>query len=155
MRCVWAGPSRPDLDAALAAWIASRIFPTGRDLPSPRVCVGVFDTAGALAGAVAYFNWDPEAGVIEWAGASAHRRWLSRDVLWEMFSYPFHRLGCQMVVARNDPDDAPLRRMEEAYGFTALRIPRMRGRESDELLMMLTDDAWRANGWHKEKRHGR
>ena len=154
MRVIWGSSKDPDLNDALATWIAGRIWGDHRRLSGKYSCMGVFD-GGELAAAVAFHNWSPEAGVIEFTGAAINKRWLTRPVLWAMFDYPFNQLGCQMVIGRNDPSNAPLKRMETAYGFKTLTLPRMRGRDKDELLMMLTDDAWRANGWHKENAHGK
>jgi len=133
----------------LSLWCASRI-----GLPRAWVdceALGVFDD-NQLVGAVIYHNWDPEAGVIEISGASIDRKWLPRQVLHEVFAYPFDRLRYQLVVMRisaNRKEDRGIRRMLRAYGFTEFRIPRLRGRNEDELIFTLTDDDWRSSKFER------
>jgi RimJ/RimL family protein N-acetyltransferase len=113
-------------------------------------------TAAAVAGhgkivaAVLFHNWDKGAGVIEISAASDNKRWLSRAVLLELFSYAFNRLGCQAVVARIDPENTSLARIFASYGFKRYDLPRLRGRNKGEAVLILGDDDWRANGFHKE-----
>ena len=151
MEVVWAGSAEPEFNARLGRWIAAQIWGDDRQLSDAFLAFGVFDKDRRLAAAIAYHNWSPDYGVIEFSGAATNRRFITRDVLWQMSSYPFVELGCQMAIARMDPDNAPLRRMLLAYGFKEMLIPRMRGRDKAELLMTLTDDDWRANGWHKDQ----
>lgn len=108
-------------------------------------------TAGPAV--VLFHNWDPGAGVVEITAASDSKRWLTRPVLLELFSYPFDRLGCQAVVARMAPE-RPLARMFTAYGFKRYDLPRLRGRNEGEAVLILGDDDWRSNGFHKEHGHG-
>jgi hypothetical protein len=114
--------------------------------------LGVFRGSDLVA-AVALHNWDQAAGVIEVSGASIDKRWLTRPTLWEIYNRVFNLIGCQLVVQRNDPD-APINRMCLSYGFNGYRIPRLRGRDRDEIVMTLTAEDWRANGFHKENTHG-
>jgi RimJ/RimL family protein N-acetyltransferase len=113
--------------------------------------IGVAD-GGTIVGGFVYTDFDPDAGVIEIHGASAVKNWLTRPVLYGLFSYPFDQLGCQMVAMRISADDKPLRRMLMAYGFKALHIPRLFGRNADGYIMTLTDDDWRCNRFHKQHR---
>lgn len=130
----------------LAAWCAghlgfSRVWDHCKAL-------GVFDN-GSLVAAVVYHNWEPESGVIEISAASTSKRWLTREVLHEIFAYPFDRLDYQMVVARVSPNNQTdtgrgATRIFRSYGFSEYRIPRLRGRNEDEIIFTLTDDAWRS-----------
>lgn len=115
--------------------------------------LGVFDGPN-LSAVMVYHNWYPKEGVIEISGAAVDRKWLTRRVLFEMFSYPFDRLGCQLVVMRVSPNNKMtngrgVRRMLKAYGFNEYLIPRLRGRHEDEIIFTLADDHWRANGYHE------
>lgn len=115
--------------------------------------LGVFD-GSALKAVMVYHNHYPDEGVIEISGAAVDRRWLTRPVLFEMFSYPFDRLGCQLVVMRVSQNNQlangrGLHRMLRSYGFKEYRIERLRGRNEDEIIFTLADDVWRANGYHK------
>lgn len=143
-----AGP----VQGQLALWCAQhiglpRVWPHCRTL-------GVFD-GDQLKAVVVYHNWDPESGVIEISAASTSKRWLTRPVLREIFAYPFDRLAYQMVVARVSPKNQTESgrgtvRIFRSFGFNEYRIPRLRGRDEDEIIFTLTDDQWRSNGYHKE-----
>jgi hypothetical protein len=154
IRTLWAGPDKPDINAALGDWCAAQIgLPRGfRDHSS----MGVFDDAD-LIGALVFHDWQPERGLIEISGAATTPRWLTRPVLKAMFEYPFVQLGVQMVVMRVSERNAMwngrgLPRLLKAYGFNAYPIPRLRGRDEGEIIYTLTDDDWAGNGFHKDAR---
>nr|DAF83398.1 MAG TPA: hypothetical protein [Caudoviricetes sp.]DAK00527.1 MAG TPA: hypothetical protein [Caudoviricetes sp.] len=141
-------------DRTVAAWVARQIPGCARGFGNCRA-LGVADGAKLVAGVV-YHNWEPEHGVIELSGAATTPRWLTRPVLWTMFSYPFAGIGCQMAVmrvsARNQQwNGRGLPRLLKAYGFENHTIPRLYGRDEDGQIFTLTDDAWRANGFHKKE----
>ncbi|MBX5206688.1 GNAT family N-acetyltransferase [Rhizobium sp. NZLR11] len=148
MQVVWGGSSAPDLNQAIKGWIERHIWENGRELPEA-VTMGVFENGQIQAG-VAFHDWNPDAGVIEISAASKSKRWLTRNVLKELFGYAFQHVRCQMVVARIDPSDEPLTRIFKAYGFVEHRIPRLLGRDRDQLIMTLTDDDWRANKFNRK-----
>lgn len=141
---------------ALGLWAAKQI-----GLPRPFeefAALGVFDGEELKAVAV-FHNWAPECGVIELSLAGEGGRWMTRPVLWEMFSWAFDRRGCQLVVARvseknRQENGRGLVRICRAYGFEEVFIPRLRGRDEGEYILTLTDDAWRSNGFHKEHMNG-
>lgn len=152
MNIIWGGDRNPDINLALGSWCATHIgLPRG--LEEPYTTMGVFD-GDTLIAVILYNNYNPEAQVIEFHGASTDRRWLNRKTLWAMFSYPFNGIGCQMVVTRNSERNTMwngrgLHRLLKAYGFNSYRIPRLLGRDEDEIIWTLTEEDWRANGFHK------
>lgn len=153
MNVVWASAREPALNDALASWASAKLFSHTRGF-GPCTTMGVFDD-GRLVGVMVYHNLDREAGVIEISGVSDRKEWLKRHVLWEMFSYPFDQLGCQMIVMRVSERNEQwngrgLPRLLKAYRFTATTIPRLFGRDEAGILYALTDDAWRANGFHRQ-----
>ena len=137
------------MNDALAEWCAVQIG-LPRPFERPYTTMGVFD-GGQIVACMLYNNFQPEAGVVEIHGAGLTPRWLTRPVLQEMFSYPFDQLGCQMVIMRVSERNGRLLRMLTAYGFEHVTIPRLRGRDEGERIFSLTDDAWRANGFHEVK----
>jgi RimJ/RimL family protein N-acetyltransferase len=144
---LWGGARNPQINEALANWCAVHI---GLKPFVPHyTTLGVFDDQELIA-VILYNNYHPDAGVIEMHGAATSSRWLTRPVLWEMFSYPFLQLGCQLVAMRVSERDNRLKRILGAYGFEHVTIPRLRGRDEAERIYWLTDDAWKANGFHKE-----
>lgn len=154
MNVIWAGGREPQLRKALSEWTAEQVWPGRGHQFGNSVCMGIMD-GEKLAACMVFHNWSPEAQVIEISGASRDARWLRKPVLWAMFDYPFNTCGCQMVVMRvsafNVKDNGRgIHRILRSYGFTEVRIPRLRGRDEDEIIFTLTDDAWRANGFHRE-----
>ena len=108
-----------------------------------RFCsITVLDGGNPIA-AIILHNWHPEAGTIELSGAGSGR-WQSRRVLREIFSTCFDVMGCQMVIMRNSARDDRTISNSRRLGFTGILLPRMRGRDEDEWLFTLTDDAWRS-----------
>lgn len=148
MHILWGGGNNPDVNRALGNWCAAQIG-LPRPFEDPFTTMGVFD-GETLVAVMLYSGWQPEAGVIEIHGAGMTPRWLTRAVLWKMFEYPFVQLGCQTVVMRCDPDNRRLARMLKSYGFYGVRLPRLRGRDKDEILYVLHDDVWTNNGFHRE-----
>lgn len=112
-----------------------------------------WDEDGVLIGGVVYHDWNPESGIIELSAASVSKRWLTRKSLQLMFAYPFDQLGCQMVVLRTAADNKQqngrgIIRIAKAYGFEQVVVPRLFGRHTDGVLHLLTEEAWRGNGFH-------
>ncbi|MFD9897468.1 N-acetyltransferase [Mesorhizobium sp. NPDC059025] len=141
-------------DEAVAAWVAEHIPGCARGFENCRA-LGVLD-GEQLAAGVVFHNWEPEHGVIELSGASTTQRWLTKPVLWQMFAYPFLGIGCQLVVMRVSERNEQwngrgLPRLLKAYGFEVTPIARLYGRHENGRLFSLTDDAWRANGFHKKE----
>lgn len=150
---LWGSSATPDLNAYLIGWAAAHI-PNCRRGFGRCVPAGVMD-GDRLLGVVIYHNWDPEAGVIEMSGATTDSRWLARPVLRRMFEYPFLECHCQLVVMRVSENNKRLHRILAAYGFQAYRLPRLRGREEDEIVFLLTDDAWRTNKFNMRSSDGK
>lgn len=151
MKPIWLHPSQGDAYTAVAGFLNGRIGTCLAGWEQGTI-LAVVD-GPSLVGAVLFHNYDKVHGTIEISAASDSKRWLTRAVLWEMFSFPFLQLGCQAVVARMDAGK-PLVRIFTAYGFKQYEIPRLRGRNTVEAVMVLSDDDWLANGFHKEFAHG-
>ena len=113
----------------------------------------MIDEDGKLIGGLIYHNWDPEAGVIEISGAAVSPRWLTRETIRHMYSFPFHQLGVQMVVQRTPADDLRLLRQLAAYSYMFIKVPRMFGRERDGVLCLLTREDWESNRFNARFRH--
>lgn len=152
MHIVWGGSGNAEINRALAEWCAVQIG-LPRPFEEPYTTMGVFD-GEKLVAVMLYNNFQPEAGVIEMHGAGIAPRWLTRPVLRAMFEYPFVQLGCQNLVMRVSERNRRLKRILTAYGFDHVTIPRLRGRDEGENIYWLTDDVWRANGFHKEHADG-
>ena len=138
---------------AMAQWCANEIWPrSGRDFGNCTTMGVILDDR--LIAVVVFHNWEPAHGVIELSAASTNKRWLNRSILHEMFSYCFEQAGAQSVVTRTAPGDKSLSRIFKAYGFEQFRIPRLRGRDEDEIIHTLTDDAWNSSRFERSN-HGK
>jgi RimJ/RimL family protein N-acetyltransferase len=71
-----------------------------------------------------------------------------------MFAHAFLGLGCQAVVLRVSEHNERMLSILKRFGFSSHRLPRLRGRDEDEVLNILTDDQWKANGFYKDKSNG-
>lgn len=100
---------------------------------------------GVLVAGTVFHNYDKKAGIIELSSASKDPRWLSRDTLRLMFSYPFDQLDCQMVVLRVAEKNDRMRGIAKRFGFTEYIIPRLRGRSEAECVQTLTYEQWAAS----------
>lgn len=147
---VYGNREAPGLNQCIGDFVSGLIFghPGGfKDFGT----LGVVDGDDLIAGVV-YYDWDPEAGVIQLSAAATSKRWLSRRVLHQMFSIPFDQFGCQLVVLRVDVTNEGMVSIARRYGFDEYRIPRMGGRRKDQFLFTLTDDAWRVHPMHQGRR---
>lgn len=140
MEIVWASSKTPEINAALGQFVMNLIPGCHRGF-GDFVSFGVIDR-GRLIAAVVYNNYFPEHGVIEYSVAAISKRWLTRNVIREMFDYPFKQLGCQMVVVRVAETNTGMAKICEDFGFNAYKIPRLHGRDEAEIIFTLTDDAW-------------
>lgn len=143
MMLVWGGERTPAINSAVASFVAGHVPGCERGWEH-FTTLGLVEGESLVAGVV-FHNYAPEAGVIELSSASTSRRWLTRPMLKGMFGYPFDQLGCQMVVLRVSERNTVMIEIAERFGFTAHRIPRLRGREEAEILFTLTDEDWRAH----------
>lgn len=143
-------------DEAVSRWVARRIPGCERGFGECRALAVVDEEREKLVGGVVYHNWEPGRQIIEISGASETPRWLTRRVLWAMFHYPFLAIGCQLVVMRVSEENQMwngrgLPRLLKSYGFNEYRIPRLFGRDEGGIVFTLSDDDWKANGFHKKE----
>ena len=137
-------------DDEVAAFVASR---TGAERGfGPCVGIAWMDGPEMVAGTV-YHNFYREAGVIELSSAADHPRWLTRNTLEAMFSYPFDQLGCQLIVLRISEYNTRMRGIARRFGFTETIIPRLRGLNEAESICTLTVDQWRASRFKSLRGH--
>ena len=116
--------------------------------------IGVVNGDGHLIGGVVYHNWDPDAAVIEMSAAALPGSgWLTRETLRRIYQYPFHQVGCQMVIKRVAADNERMLRIFAAYGCMFIKVPRMLGRERDGVLVLLTFEDWANNKFNQRLGH--
>jgi hypothetical protein len=140
-------------DDRVARFVAARIPHCAERGFGECIAIGVMRDDGLVGGFV-FHDWSPEAGVIELSFAGTDKRWLTRPVLYGMFSYVFDDIGCQMACSRTPASLTHAVRIAAAYGFKQVIVPRLFGCDEDGIISTLTVEDWRANGFHKENAHG-
>lgn len=136
-------------DKIVAEWIAAQLGQTGF-AGYFMSAVGVVED-GVLIGGTAFHNYYPKEGVIEMTSASTSPRWLTRQMIKTIFTYVFDYLGCQMVVMRVSADNSVMLNIGLRFGFNSYTIPRLRGRNEDEVIFTLTDDQWRESKFKRNR----
>lgn len=111
--------------------------------------MAVFRNEKLVAGTL-YHNWQPEEGVVEMTSFSTDKRWLTKDTIRCMFYGPFACLGCQMIVLRVSERNTNMISIARKFGFSETTIPRLRGRNENEVIFWYTDDQWQASKYYKE-----
>jgi hypothetical protein len=140
-------------DQVVADFVAHLIPHCRRGFGAHAKAIGVIDDGILIAGIV-YYNYDPEAAIIEIAGAALPKTgWLTRGTIARMYGYPFLQVGCQMVVQRTPADDERLLGMLAAYDYSFVKIPRLFGRDRDGVVCSLTYEAWINNRFNKRLKH--
>lgn len=148
MKLVWCDSRNPEGNHRLVGWLEGRL---GQPLSGPFSTLGVFDRRDDLIAVVAYHDYSRRTGVCQLSAAATTARWLTRGVLYAMFAHAFVGLGCQAVVLRVSEHNERMLDILRRFGFSAHRLPRLRGRHEDEILNILTDDQWRGNPYYKDK----
>ena len=116
--------------------------------PALSSTMAVLDGRDMIAGVV-FHGYHPDAGVIELSSAARSPRWLQPHVIRAMFHLPFDLLDCQMIVLRVSERNETMCSIARRFGFDGVRIPRLRGRDEDEMVFTLTDEQWRAHRLYK------
>lgn len=142
MRYVWGGESNPGDNLIMGEWCARQLWPDGDERFENYTTLGIMNDTDLL-GVVVFHNWSPRSGTIELSAASISPRWLTRQTLLNMYGYPFDECGCQMVFQRNSVKNTRISGILRRFGHDEILLPRMRGRNEDELLFTLTEEKWR------------
>lgn len=95
--------------AAIAAAIPRRFNPA-----CDRVISNVAET-GELLGGVIYDGYTQNCIFMHQAGF--HPRWMTRELLWIVFDYPFNKLGCAKVCGTIPSDAVELLEFNRRLGF--------------------------------------
>ena len=140
-------------DALVADFVAG-LIPHCRRGFGNCAAIGVIDSDGKLIAGLVYYNYDPDAAIIEIAGAALPgRQWLTRETIARMYRYPFLGLNCQMVVQRTPADDERLLYILSRYDYSFIPMPRLFGAERDGVICCLTREAWEANKFNQRFKH--
>lgn len=136
-------------DQQVGQWVAGELGQAGF-AGYFMAAIGVFDGPNIIGG-TAFHNYYPKEGVIEMTSACIDSRWLSRRMIRAIFAYVFDLLECQMVVMRVSANNSVMLNIAKRFGFNMCTIPRLRGRDEDEVICTMTDDQWRSSRFNRGK----
>lgn len=134
-------------DQEVGSWVANELRQNGF-AGFFMSAIGVYE-GNRIVGGTAFHNYYPKEGVIEMTSACADPRWLSRRMIRAIFTYVFDLLECQMVVMRVSTNNTRMVNIANRFGFNSYTIPRLRGKNEDEVLFTLTDDQWRSSPFNR------
>jgi RimJ/RimL family protein N-acetyltransferase len=72
---------------------------------------------GKLLGGIIYTDYTGEGGSIQMHFAGFAPNWLTRDVLWAAFHYPFEQLGCAKVFGQVPETNSKALEIDRRLGF--------------------------------------
>lgn len=136
-------------DQQVGQWVAGELGQTGF-AGYFMAAIGVFD-GPQIIGGTAFHNYYPKEGIIEMTSACIDSRWLSRRMIRAIFAYVFDLLECQMVVMRVSANNSVMLNIAKRFGFNMCTIPRLRGKDEDEVICTMTDDQWRSSRFNRGK----
>lgn len=141
-------------DQTVSYFVAGLIPDCTRGFGTNIKTIGVIDDGGNLIAGLVYHNYNPEVGVIEISAAALPgARWLTRETIKRMYTYPFHQCGCQMVMSLTPSDDERQLYMMARYGYKFVRVERLLGRNRDGTICTLTKEAWEGNRFNQRLQH--
>ena len=111
----------PTLGHAIAK--SAKIFLAPKDVSICRV------VDGELRGGFIYTRFTRESIVMHMAGYDTH--WVTRDLLWLAFDYPFNQLGVKRIFAEVREDYGDVLAIDEKAGFR--RVSRIEGVYPDNI----------------------
>lgn len=129
-------------DPRVHAFVENGIMPFGEGIHDPQATnIGV-EQDGKVIGGIIYHNYAGSYGTVELSAYSTTRSWTTRQLIQFLFDYPFYQLGCRQVVARHSEHNTRSRRIWEVLGAIEVRLPQMRADDEDEIVSILTKQAW-------------
>ena len=84
-------------------------------LPEETVCIGQ-EVDGNLVAVVGYCSFMPNACQMHIAAVS-EVNWMSRDLLWAAFDYPFNKLGVKVILGQICGSNEDALRLNRHLGF--------------------------------------
>lgn len=134
-------------DSNVVRWVAQQLGQDGF-VGNLMNAFGTYE-GDTLLGGVVFHNYYPDAGVMEMSAAATDPRWLTRKMIRAMFGYIFDVIGCQMAVLRVSANNSVMLNIGKRFGFQSILIPRLRGRNEDEVILTYTDDQWRESRFNR------
>lgn len=103
----------------------------------PGTCTGVgIKKHGVLIGGVLYCQYN---GSSVWMHVAGKGRWLTRELLWYVFDYPFRQLGVNQVLGSVDGNNKEAIRFDEHIGFERKAVIPQAGKGDSDLIIYSLD----------------
>lgn len=128
--------------------IVENLF-SGRDF-GPSLSLAIFD-GNALQGGVVIHDWNPEAGTVEISGGVITPRAPFRAAARAVADHVFRAMECQAAIWRTSEHNRAVRKLARSMGGQEFIIPRLRGRNEAEALILFTDEAWQKTRWSRHE----
>ena len=95
----------------MRAWL-SRVL--GEKLPDNTTCIGQ-EKDGNLIAVVGYCGVNEKSCVMH--NAAIEENWISKDLLWACFDYPFNQLGVKVILATVSSNNEEALKLDRHLGF--------------------------------------
>lgn len=140
-------------DAFVANWVGERIdhMDSGADF-GLCAAIGVMGSNERLIGGVVFNNWIPKTRNIEVSFASESPKWLTRNIICALLSYPYDQLKVQRLTAITPKRSASARRFLDSFGFKREGVVRRGFGDDDAIISGLLEKEWRASRWFSPPR---
>lgn len=139
-------------DAEVAAWVAAHIPLMQGQAFGPNRAMAVMSDRDEMLGGVVFHNWQPAYRNIEVSFASTGPRWLTRDLIQAILSYPFDALRVQRLTAVTPRQARPARQFLEKFGFRREGLVRHGFGTDDAVISGLLEKEWRASPWSQSRK---
>jgi len=93
---------------------------------------------GKLLGGVIYEGYNGVSVSAHQVGFDKH--WISRDMLWVMFHYPFCQLKCRKIIGTVESSDADILAFNKKLGFIVEAVVKDAAPSGDLLVMTMTPE---------------
>jgi RimJ/RimL family protein N-acetyltransferase len=103
---------------------------------------------GELVAGVVY-NYYSVYDIAMHVASDGSRRWMTKDFLRAVFSYPFVQLGCKRVTGYVLSRNTAARRFDEHIGFVREGVMRQAGGDDDVIVYGMLESECR---WHLDKK---
>jgi RimJ/RimL family protein N-acetyltransferase len=111
-------------------------------LPGQGQCYGVEDESGRLIAGVAFDNYNVAAIQVHVA-ALPGKNWVTKGLLQQVFSYPFHQLGVKKLIGLVGSTNAVALKFDLALGFRIEATLKDAYPDGDLIILTMTRDQCR------------
>ena len=98
----------------MRAWLGNKL---GEKLPENTTCIGQ-EKDGNLVAVIGYCGFLPKSCVMHVAAIDDN--WISKDLLWATFDYPFNKLGVSVIIGQICGSNEDALRLNRHLGFKVI-----------------------------------